>query len=69
MSVHLSAGDVPREGGCGEGAEAGPRAAHQRVPRHRVQVPRRGRAEGARRHSQQGKPTSDSELNNINSSK
>lgn len=43
-----STSNVPREGGGGEGAEAGPRAAHQRLPRHRLQVPRRGRAEGAR---------------------
>lgn len=43
----FSAGDIPREGGRGKGAEAGPGAAHQRLPRHRLQVPRRGRAEGS----------------------
>lgn len=42
-----SEGNLPREGGGGEGSEAGPRAAHKRLPRHRLQVPRRGRAEGA----------------------
>lgn len=54
MFVCLSAGDIPREGERGARSEAGPRAAHQRVPRHRLQVPRRRRAEGAQRQQQQG---------------
>lgn len=49
FSIVHSESNIPRQGLRGQGSEAGPRAAHQRVPGDRVQVPRRGRTEGAQR--------------------
>lgn len=48
-----SASNIPRQGLRGQSSEAGSRAAHQRFPCYRLQVPRRRRTEGTQRRQRQ----------------